>query len=187
MWFVPNSGACEKLGFKASFNDEEKPGAAKGPSPLPSCTVSLRLHRTNAELAVMKVILPGLRSAYRFPATNTWENTFVLDKDSFAVAHNDLARLVQTEGRLDESARHYLAALQLDSSLAEAHNNLGILYLQQGRLAGGATQLREALRPQLLVLPRGVGWLDWMCRVPFRRCAFFRNCRKRCGLLAGRS
>jgi hypothetical protein len=30
----------------------------------------------------MKVTLPGLRASYRFPATNSWDNTFILDKDS---------------------------------------------------------------------------------------------------------
>ena len=63
-----------------------------------------------------------------------------------ATAHNDLARLLQSQGRLDESVQHYSAALQYDSSLAQAHNNLGIVYLQKGRLADGTAQLREALR-----------------------------------------
>jgi tetratricopeptide (TPR) repeat protein len=62
------------------------------------------------------------------------------------VAHNDLARILQTEDRLEESIRHYSEALRLDPGLAEARNNLGILYLQKGQLADGAAQLREALR-----------------------------------------
>jgi len=81
-WFVPNSGVYDKLGFKVQFTDTEAQGPVHGLSPLPACTVSLRVHRTNAEPAVMNVILPGLRASYRFPATNNWNNTFVLDKDS---------------------------------------------------------------------------------------------------------
>lgn len=83
-WFVPNSGAYEKLGFKAKFADNHKPTNVHAPPALPACTLSLILHRTNAEPVVMKVILPGLSAIYRFPATNNWDNTFVLDKDSLA-------------------------------------------------------------------------------------------------------
>ena len=64
----------------------------------------------------------------------------------FAVAHNNLARLLHTQGRLDDAIEHYQAALKYDPTLAEAHNNLGTLWLQKGKLAEGTAQLREALR-----------------------------------------
>jgi serine/threonine protein kinase len=78
-WFVPFSGDFEKLGFRLSFALEGNPANADS---LPPCTLSLIVHRTNAEPATMKVILPGLRASYRFPTTNNWDNTFILDKDS---------------------------------------------------------------------------------------------------------
>jgi len=80
-WFVPNSGAYEKLGLKATF-DAPVQSDTNNSSSWPACTVSLIVHETNAEPAVMKVTLPGLRASYRFPATNTWDYNFILDKDS---------------------------------------------------------------------------------------------------------
>jgi tRNA A-37 threonylcarbamoyl transferase component Bud32 len=81
-WFVPNSGAYEKLGLKATFAAPDQSGTNNS-SSWPACTVSLIVHDTNAEPAVMKVTLPGLRASYRFPATNNWDYNFILDKDSF--------------------------------------------------------------------------------------------------------
>jgi len=82
-WFVPNSGAYEKLGLNAAFAAEVQNGTNDS-AAWPVCTVSLTVHRTNAEPAVMKVLLPGLRASYRFPVTNSWDTTFILDKDSLA-------------------------------------------------------------------------------------------------------
>jgi hypothetical protein len=80
-WFVPNSGAYEKLGLKATFVAPDQSGTNESLS-WPICTVLLIVHRSNAEPASMKVTLPGLRASYRFPATNNWDYTFILDKDS---------------------------------------------------------------------------------------------------------
>jgi tetratricopeptide (TPR) repeat protein len=68
-----------------------------------------------------------------------------LDPDS-AVAHNNLARILHTLGRLDEAEHHYRAALEIDPKLELAHNNLGILLIQRGNLVEGTKELREALR-----------------------------------------
>jgi len=80
-WFVPNSGAYEKLGLNAAFAAAVQNGTNDS-AAWPVCTVTLTVHRTNAEPAVMKVILPGLRASYRFPVTNSWDTTFILDTDS---------------------------------------------------------------------------------------------------------
>ncbi len=80
-WFLPNSGAYEKLGLKATFAAPD-PSGTNDSSSWPPCVVSLFLYRTNTEPAVIKVTLPGLRASYRFPVTNTWDYTFILDKDS---------------------------------------------------------------------------------------------------------
>jgi tRNA A-37 threonylcarbamoyl transferase component Bud32 len=80
-WFVPYSGAYEKIGLRATFSSTNQQGKNDFDS-LPPCTVSLIVHRKNAEPAVMNVTLPGLRASYRFPATNSWDYTFILDKDA---------------------------------------------------------------------------------------------------------
>jgi Protein kinase domain len=81
-WFVPYSGAYEKLGLRATFSSANQHGKNDSQS-LPACTVSLIVHRKDMETPVMNVTLPGLRASYRFPSTNSWDNTFILDKDSF--------------------------------------------------------------------------------------------------------
>jgi predicted Ser/Thr protein kinase len=80
-WFVPYSGAYEKLGLRATFSSLDQPGKNDSDS-LPACNVSLIVHRKDMETPLMKVTLPGLRASYRFPATNSWDYTFILDKDS---------------------------------------------------------------------------------------------------------
>jgi tetratricopeptide (TPR) repeat protein len=70
---------------------------------------------------------------------------FSTNPDS-AVAHNNLARVRHSQGRLDEASDHYAAALRLDPALAQAHSNFGVLLLQKGQVAEGAAHLREAVR-----------------------------------------
>jgi tetratricopeptide (TPR) repeat protein len=62
------------------------------------------------------------------------------------VAHNNLARVLQTQGRLTEAMEHNSLALKFDPDFAQAHNNLGVLLLSQGKAAEGLRELREALR-----------------------------------------
>jgi hypothetical protein len=69
-WFVPYSGTFEKLGLHATFSSPDL------------CTVSLLVHRKDMETTALNVTLPGLRASYRFPATNSWDYNFILDKDS---------------------------------------------------------------------------------------------------------
>jgi hypothetical protein len=68
--------------LRATFSSANQHGKNDSQS-LPACTVSLIVHRKDMETPVMNVTLPGLRASYRFPSTNSWDNTFILDKDSF--------------------------------------------------------------------------------------------------------
>jgi predicted Ser/Thr protein kinase len=79
-WFVPSSGAYEKLGLHATFSSSGE--TKNGAESLPACTVSIIVHRKDRETPVLNVTLPGLHTSYRFPATNSWDNTFILDKGS---------------------------------------------------------------------------------------------------------
>jgi predicted Ser/Thr protein kinase len=80
-WFTPHARNFEKLGFQLKFSRE--PGNGQGAyASLPACTVALTVKRTNAQPAVMTVVLPGLRSNYRIPLTNNWAYDVVLDKEN---------------------------------------------------------------------------------------------------------
>ena len=48
-------------------------------------------------------------------------------------AHNNLAILLDKEGRLEEAVHHYAEALRLKPNYPEAHNNLGVALEQLGR------------------------------------------------------
>jgi len=110
-WFVPNSGAYEKLGLRAVFASVDQRGKTDSGS-LPPCTVSLILHQTNAEPAVMEVVLPGLRAKYRFPATNSWDYAFILDKDSLVEWLHKAAGLEPAAPKSREEAGQIYALLK---------------------------------------------------------------------------
>ena len=102
-WFVPYSGAYEKLGLHATFSSLDQHGKSAFDS-LPACTVALSIHRKNMETPVLNVTLPGLRASYRFPATNSWDNTFILDKDSLVEWLHKGAGLDLTAPKFQEEA-----------------------------------------------------------------------------------
>ena len=79
-WFAPHANNFEKLGFRLNYSKEGNRGGLNG--ELPACTVSLSVHQTNQPPATMTVVLPGLRSKYRIPLTNTWDTEVVLDRDA---------------------------------------------------------------------------------------------------------
>jgi tetratricopeptide (TPR) repeat protein len=68
-----------------------------------------------------------------------------LDSES-ATALNNLARILHSQGQLDEAIEDYSRALRIDPELAEARNNLGVLLLQKGRVDEAVPQLRQAFR-----------------------------------------
>ena len=80
-WFVPIAGGYEKLGLRATFSAVEQHGKTYYEAPQ-TCTISLIVHRKDKEPSVMEVALPSLRTKYRIPATNSWDYTSVLDKDT---------------------------------------------------------------------------------------------------------
>ena len=102
-WFVPNSSAYEKIGLRATFASPDQ-HEKNDTESLPACTVSLIVHRKGATPSVMNVVLPGLRASYRFPATNSWDNTFILDKDSLVHWLNKVAGLDPAAPKFQEEA-----------------------------------------------------------------------------------
>jgi serine/threonine protein kinase len=82
-WFVPTSGAYEKLGFLTSFSriqNFNKTNSEVYYEAPPTGTISLIVHRKQSEPAVLNLTLPGLRA----DTTKPYVWTFVLDKDSLA-------------------------------------------------------------------------------------------------------
>ena len=67
-------------------------------------------------------------------------------RPDFAEAHNNLATILQSQGRLDEALGHLRKALHARGNFAEAHNNLGTLLQSQGRLDEAVSCFRSALQ-----------------------------------------
>lgn len=61
------------------------------------------------------------------------------------MAHNNLALLLQEEGRSGEAIKHFEAALRANADVAAVHNNLGISLAAAGRMEEAARQYRAAL------------------------------------------
>ena len=69
-------------------------------------------------------------------------------KPDYAEAHNNLAYLLMTSGKLDEAAEHYRAAIASKPDFRDAHFNLGRILVNQGKVADAIDQLRQTLAPE---------------------------------------
>ncbi|RJP85058.1 MAG: tetratricopeptide repeat protein [Desulfobacteraceae bacterium] len=67
-------------------------------------------------------------------------------KPDFADAHNNLANLYMSSGRLDAAIEQYSKALAIDPSYEGAHYNLGIAAFRQGRALEAADYFKLALQ-----------------------------------------
>ena len=74
-----------------------------------------------------------------------WQD--VVDKrPDNARARNNLGLALKKEGRLEEAAEHYRAAVRLAPEFAETHHNLGIVLRELGALEEAAACFRAALQ-----------------------------------------
>jgi hypothetical protein len=65
---------------------------------------------------------------------------------SFAEAQTSLGNVLCDQGKHDEAAAAYRAAIRLKPDYADAHNNLGAALAGQGNLEEAAAEYREAIR-----------------------------------------
>ncbi|HUL76209.1 MAG TPA: tetratricopeptide repeat protein, partial [Vicinamibacteria bacterium] len=75
-------------------------------------------------------------------------------KPDYAEAHNNLAYLLMTSGKLDEAAQHYRAAIAAKPDLRAAHFNLGRILVNQGRVGDAIEHFRQTLTPEDEDTPR---------------------------------
>jgi tetratricopeptide (TPR) repeat protein len=70
--------------------------------------------------------------------------TLAANPDAWA-AHNNLGSVLSSEGRLDDAANEYQAALRLKPADASAHSNLGVIFARQGKLDDAIAQYQASL------------------------------------------
>ncbi len=87
--------------------------------------------------------------------THAYANLETLWRDTLGknpgcwMAHNNLAVLLDNQGRLQEAEEHTRAALAVEPTYQEAHNNLGGLLARQGRLEEATQEFVETFRADL--------------------------------------
>ena len=86
-----------------------------------------------------------------------WQRVLALSEERSG-PHIALGWALQEEGRLDEAASHYHAALELQPDAAMAHLNLGGLHEELGDLAAAEVALRTGYRSNPTSPCRMVGW-----------------------------
>ena len=82
-------------------------------------------------------------------------------RPDYAEAHNNLGRLLQQQGRLNEAAAHFRRALEFQPRLAETHLNLADLLLRQRQATEASAHYQQALAIQP-DFPEACNRLAWL-------------------------
>jgi len=75
-----------------------------------------------------------------------WTHALTHGADSSVLAHYNLGVVLDSQGKFEEAAAHYVQALRLNPGYADAHNNLGVFLSRQGKYEAAVAQCTEALR-----------------------------------------
>ena len=84
--------------------------------------------------------------AYR-DTTTLWLTTLARNPDA-ALAHNNLGKELELQGKTDEAVGHYQRALELLPTYAEPHNNLANTLVSAGQMTSAMEHYDTALRLQ---------------------------------------
>jgi len=87
----------------------------------------------------------GLESSDDDKAVFHYRRTLELDANDFS-AHNNLACLLEKQGKIEEAIQHYEQALKLNPSHTYSHNNLGALLRSQGKMDLAMGHFYQALK-----------------------------------------
>jgi len=108
-------------------------------------------HARRAALATFTVALLLFLGARTWSEASGYESmetycrrTLAANPNAWA-AHTNLGAVLSSQGRLDDAAREYQAALSLKPTDPVAHSNLGIIYTRLGRYADAIAQYHLAL------------------------------------------
>jgi tetratricopeptide (TPR) repeat protein len=83
--------------------------------------------------------------------THIYKNDEVLWRDTLSknpgswIAHNNLGRTLEKQGKLQEAFENYIEAIALNPSIYEPHNNLGIIYYKKGELNLAIAEFKKSL------------------------------------------
>jgi tetratricopeptide (TPR) repeat protein len=111
-----------------------------------------RLASLAATLALVAcAVCSGIQVRRWHDSQTLWEYTLSVTPGN-AAAHNNLAKVLEEQGKWDEALAHFQAAYDLDRgfilyrhNLAAAHNNLGIVLEEKGALEEARKEYRKAV------------------------------------------
>jgi tetratricopeptide (TPR) repeat protein len=102
-------------------------------------------HRQIGAIVLLPLLVLTFRQAMIYKNAETlWRTTEVRNRKSWMVPTN-LAHALVEQGRLDEAARYYERALELEPNLPETHWNVGISLASKKKHGSAIEQFRMAL------------------------------------------
>jgi tetratricopeptide (TPR) repeat protein len=149
----PTLGFFNVYGFIYSYVADHWQYLASMGMIAPLCagiTVSMRglplgVRRSAAAVFLTSLAVLTWNQAGMYHDLATFYRTTIARNPDAWMAHNNLALLLQKEGRGDEAIKHFEAALRANNDVAEVHNDFGISLAEAGRLEDAARQYRAAL------------------------------------------
>jgi len=128
------------------------------PAVVALVAANLALHweryRSNGRRAVVGVIIAAIvifLGAQTWSEASGYESMEIHCRRTLAenpnawIAHNNLGGVLSAEGKLDEAATEFQAALRLKPADASAHSNLGVIDARQGHYDNAIAQYHAAL------------------------------------------
>jgi tetratricopeptide (TPR) repeat protein len=99
---------------------------------------------SSAAVLIALTVITRIQSSY-------WQNGITLFQHALSVteknyvADNDLGELFAQQGRLDEAARHFASALEINPRFAQARHNMGMMLVQRGKLDEAIDEFSKAV------------------------------------------
>jgi tetratricopeptide (TPR) repeat protein len=107
-------------------------------------------HRSVALGAGAVMVVAALMVCARSQASHwnnsesVWTHTLACTSDNY-IAHNNLGTALLEKGQVDQAARHFEKALEIQRRYVQARNNLGNVWFQKGRVQEAVADYQKAL------------------------------------------
>ena len=141
----PALGFIDVYSFRFSFvADHFQYLASAGLIALAAAGITKAPRAIPIGLLGLLALLTWRQSAIYYNVETLWRDTLAKNPSAW-IAHNNLGNVLKGQGKGDESAAHYRAAIKLKPDYPEAFANLGAWHLQNGRIDEAMSNFQAAL------------------------------------------